>query len=234
PLAWRLRRTWLKLLARRGDWETYLEVYAGSGDATMRCQWLRALINSGEADRALPEVESLWLVGRSQPSACDPVFKVWREAGYLTRDLAWQRFELAIRAGRPSLATYVSRFLPAEERPLAEQWLRVRRQPTRVTRVAALDGDREIIESILVYGIERLARRDIEKAAATWERLRTRFAFSGPAVAAVHRRIGLSYAFAHREESLYWLNAIPEPEMDARAREWRILSAMRHGEWRDA
>ncbi len=234
PLAWQLRRTWAKLLARRGHWESFLDVYENSDDATMRCQWLRALINANQADKAVPHVEAMWLVGRSQPSACDPVFKAWRSAGYLNRDLVWQRIELAIRAGRPSLASYLSRFLDAEEQPLVKEWLRVRKQPVRVTQVARLDGDAEIIETILVYGIERMARRDPELAAGAWERLRTRFAFSGTAVASVHRRLGLSYAFARKAEALYWLNTIAESEMDDRAREWRILSSLNQGEWRQA
>jgi soluble lytic murein transglycosylase len=200
----------------------------------MRCQWLRALINANQADEAMPHVEALWLVGRSQPPACDPVFKAWRHGGYLTRDLVWQRIELAVRAGRPSLASYLTRYLDTEEQPLANEWLRVRKHPTRVGRVARSDGDPDIVEAILVYGIERLARRDPEKAASIWEELRTRFTFSASAVGAVHRRIGLSYAYAHERDALYWLNAIPESEMDDRAREWRILSSMNHGEWRRA
>lgn len=234
PLAWRLRRAWLERLARHGRWQKYLHIYEQTGDATLRCHRLRALIDAGRADEALPLVEPLWLVGRSQPPACDPVFAVWRDAGYLSRDLAWRRIELAIRAGRPSLARYLTRYLPADEQGLAGEWLRVRKDPARVAQVSRMEGDRETIESILVYGVERLARRDPEKAAATWERLRTRFVFSSAAVGAVHRRIGLAYAFRHRIEALYWLNAIPVAELDQRAVEWRILSAMRHGEWRDA
>ncbi len=231
PLAWRLRQPWLKLLARRGDWEKFLDFYQRSTNASTRCQRLRALINTDQADQAMHHVEALWLVGRSQPSACDPVFAAWRASGYLTRDLVWQRIALAVRAGRPSLASYLTRFLAAEERPLADEWLGVREQPTRVMRVARIDGDPEIVETVLVYGIERLARRDPDLAADTWGRLRARFAFSGSSVGAVNRRIGLSYAFARKSEALYWLNAIPESEMDDRAREWRILSAMLQGEW---
>jgi soluble lytic murein transglycosylase len=182
----------------------------------------------------MPHVEAIWLVGRSQPPACDPVFKAWRSAGYLSRDLVWQRIGLAVRAGRPSLASYLARFLDSEDRRLVSEWLAVRKQPARVVQVARLDGDAKITEMILVYGIERLARRDPELAADTWERLRTRFAFSGAAVATVHRRLGLSYAFAGNAQALYWLNTIPETEMDDRAREWRILSAMNQGEWRQA
>lgn len=234
PLAWRLRRTWLKLLARREQWQKFLEIYAPSDDATMRCQWLRALINADQGDKAMPQVQDLWLVGHSQPPACDPVFAAWRNAGHLTRDLVWQRIELAIRGGRPSLASYLTSFLDPGERPLASEWLRVREQPSRVVQIAATKYDPAIVEAVLQYGIERQARSDPALAARTWQRLRTRFAFTGRSIGTLNRRIGLSYAYAHDAEALYWLNAIPESQMDERAREWRILSEMQHGEWRQA
>ena len=201
-LAWRLRATWLKLLARRGHWEKYLDVYEQTDDATMRCQWLRALINANQTDKAMAYVEALWLVGRSQPPACDPVFTAWRSAGNMTRELVLRRIELAIRNGRPSLAAYLIRSLASEEQPLATEWIRVRKEPARVMQVARMAGDRDIIEAILVYGVERAARRNPEQAATIWKALRTRFVFSGSAVATLHRRIGLAYAFAHRSRRI--------------------------------
>jgi soluble lytic murein transglycosylase len=162
------------------------------------------------------------------------VFKAWLSAGYLNRDLIWQRIELAIRAGRPSLASHLIGFLGADEKALAREWLRVRKEPTRVVVAAQMDADPAILEAVLTYGMERLARRDPQRAVDTWELLRTRFAFSGKTVGIVHRRIGLSFAYAHKVEALQWLNAIPESEMDERSREWRILSSMQHGEWHQA
>lgn len=234
PLARQLRGAWLDKLAERGSWQQFVEAYTHSERVSRRCQWLRALINTGEMEVALDEVDDLWLVGHSQPPECDPVFTAWRAEQRLTRELTWKRIELAMAAGRPSLASYLARYLESGERPLVDEWRRVRRDPERVLHTARMDGDRQIVESILVYGMTRLARRDPKGAVITWETLRRSFEFSEAAIASVHRRIGLSFAYRHAPESLYWLNAIPAEEMDDRAREWRILSSLRQGEWQRA
>jgi soluble lytic murein transglycosylase len=234
PLARRIRGAWLDKLAARGSWEQFADAYTHSERVTRRCQWLRALINTGEVEAAFDKVDELWLVGHSQPPDCDPVFAAWRADNRLTRELTWKRIELAMVSGRPSLASYLARYLEPDERRLVDTWRQVRRDPNGVLDAASLDGDREIVESVLVYGMTRLARRDPENAVLVWETLRSRFDFSESSIAAVHRRIGLAFAYRHRPESLYWLNAIPEDRMDERAREWRILSALRQREWQRA
>lgn len=98
PLAPRLRRLWVRELARRGDWHTYLKYAPASRSTRDRCQYLDALIRTGHQDLAFRQVPALWRVGRSQPKACDPVFAAWRswaglrEAGRdLARALGWAR-----------------------------------------------------------------------------------------------------------------------------------------------
>ena len=91
-------RAWLRHLASQGRWTEFLEVYeAGEdaaqpgGDAAQRCRWLTAQFETGDRDRALDLVAPVWLVGRSQPDACDPVFERWIAAGRLSSALVWER-----------------------------------------------------------------------------------------------------------------------------------------------
>jgi len=231
PLGRRLRHAWLERLAQRGQWERFLDVYRHSPSVTMRCQWLRALLATGEEAEALSHVEELWLVGHSQPPECDPAFAAWMKAGLMSRDLLWRRIELAFRAGRPGLAGYLAGFLEAHERGLVDEWRRIRVDPGRVTSAARLAGDAAIVERMLIYAMQRLAHRDTARAVATWEVLRERFAFTDSGIAEVHRAIGLTYAYRHDRDALYWLDAIPREHADESTKEWRVVTALRYGEW---
>ncbi|MDX1432672.1 MAG: transglycosylase SLT domain-containing protein [Gammaproteobacteria bacterium] len=233
PLAWRLRSAWLERLAGAGRWQAFLDHYRSTSDNDLSCLRLRALIETGREAEAMAGVEPLWLVGYSQSAHCDPAFAAWQAAGGITRELAWRRIELAMRAGRPSLARYLERFLDADERPLVARWERLRRDPAEVARVER-DGDPAVIEALLVYGMERLAQRRPEEAVEVWEALRAEHAFGERSVAAVHRAIGLTFAYRHRREAGYWLATVPEAEVDEWVREWRVISALRQHQWQGA
>jgi hypothetical protein len=97
-LAGRLRRAYLKRLAKDGRWETYVRFYVPDDSILHRCYYLRGLLLSNEPEAALDQVESLWLTGKSLPKACDPLLDAWKQAGRLTDALVWRRIGLAMDA----------------------------------------------------------------------------------------------------------------------------------------
>lgn len=244
PLAVRLRGAWLRHLASQGRWTEFLEVYeAGEdaaqpgGDAAQRCRWLTAQFETGDRDRALDLVAPVWLVGRSQPDACDPVFERWIAAGRLSSALVWERVRLAMAAGKPGLATYLARFLDPQDRGLVAMWREIRAHPDRVTRLArtsssepgAASGER--YEEVLSYGIRRLAYRDSERAADLWPELQALAEFDAPTRYSIARRIGVGLALDHRRRALDWFDAIPDSAFDETSRAWRIAAALFHDQW---
>ena len=56
--------------------------------------------------------EASWLVGKSQPEACDTLFSTWRADGQLNEDRRWQRAKLAAEARNYGLASYLIKGLP--------------------------------------------------------------------------------------------------------------------------
>jgi len=165
PLAGRLRNTWLDLLAKRGRWGDYVEFYRPADSTQRRCHYLHSLIATGQRDNAFSRVEPLWLVGRSQPKACDPVFDAWRKAGRLTPELVWQRIALAMEKGQTRLAGYLQRLLKPSERPWVERWLRVRSKPELIRDRREFSAGHPQRQPILLYGLGRMARQDVEQAA---------------------------------------------------------------------
>jgi len=233
-LAARLRIRWLKHLARAGRWEAYLTDYRAPTGTELHCHQLHALLATGERERALAAAPALWLVGRSQPPACDPVFAAWRAAGGMTPGRVWKRVSLAIAAGETSLARYLVRSLAEPERQVAGLWLTLRRHPERAERMLRVTATPEHLEPPMVYAVRRLAQHDPERAARLWISLEGRFQFSQSGRAAVGRALLVGHARAGLRAGLDWLARIPESDLDGPARAWGIVLALRLGEWSTA
>ena len=131
PLAWRLRARWLDQLAKQKRWSDYLAFYEPSKSIDRRCDHLHALIATGKAEQAFPQVAEIWLYGKSRPSACDPVFDAWSKAGHRTTDMNWQRIEKAMEAGEWRLAEYLGRDLSEADQVWIKRWVKLYRTPAR-------------------------------------------------------------------------------------------------------
>ncbi len=234
PMANGLRDAWLRLLARRSQWSAYLNAYIPTESASARCRELLARVKTGQAEAAMKQVSALWLVGKSRPRACDPLFTVWREAGYLTQGLVWERIRLAMEASRSSLARYLKRFLVPREQAWVDLWQRVHQDPNLVLRQRLFQKEHPMRQDILVHGIERLAQRDVGKASAAWKQIKGHFPFSLEQQASVERAIALRMALQHHPKALEALAGLPDWAENDQVRDWRIRSALRRGEWERA
>ncbi len=231
PLEKRLRSAWLERLAREGRWSAYLRFHRPGFGTSASCRYHDALRREGQLEAAWEGARKLWLVGRSQPKACDPLFDAWRAAGRLTPELAWRRIELAIRRGRPRLASYLGRFLESADRQRLELWLAVRRDPRQGLEADALRHDGPIERKIVTYGVMRLAGYDAPAAAQAWASRASRYAFGDDQRRAVERKIALEYAFDGDPEALARFDALPAPWRDVQVHEWAARVAMRLGRW---
>jgi soluble lytic murein transglycosylase len=234
PLATRLRGQWLSRLAREDRWQEYVDAYRPEFDTEARCRYYDALRRLGRSAEAWTGARKLWLVGRSQPRACDPLFAAWRAAGKLTPALTWGRIDLALRRGEARLATYLGRFLDAPDRDRLDLWLRMRRDPRSTLNLPALANDGPIERKILLYGIARLADNDAPAAETVWAGLQGRHAFGDDQRHAVERKIAMEYAFDADPRAPSRLAALPAAWQDASARGWGVRSALRLGRWDEA
>lgn len=164
----RLRAYLLGTLAARKRWDDYLRYYLPTiASTSLQCHALLARHQSGDTS-ALTQVASLWNVGRSQPKACDPIFAVWRKAGYMREELIWSRFQKAMQNNAPGLARYLSTLM-TELRPKAELFLKVHNQPHLVTNRTLFKDHDLPTQQIIVHGTKRLAYKQPLDALKHWE-----------------------------------------------------------------
>ena len=231
PLAKRLRSKWLDRLARQGRWQDFLTFYNDNGNTKRTCRYIHALIKTGSKEVALQQVEPLWLYGRSQPKACDPVFDTWRNAGMLTKELTWQRIELAMEKRQLRLARYLGRFLPQDEQPWLDSWLKVYQNPKLILQQKAFLEDHPHRSDILLYGVKRLARKDGFAALTSWNILKERYRFELSQRQEAEHTLAFALMRDKYPGTLAFLSQIqPAPE-NTRLLEGRIRAGLKRHDW---
>ena len=178
PSSKRLKNRWLKQLAKQGKWRQLVVNYSPTSNTELECYYRRGLYKNGNKTAALDDLEKLWLVGKSQPRACDPLFTTWQDGGHLTSELAWQRIVLALNNGEVYLARYLEKFLNKQQRQWSEVWRDIHRHPEKALKHKRLQQDIAIVRTILAHGVRRMARNNPSKAAQMWDKLVMEFSFS--------------------------------------------------------
>ena len=231
PIADRLRRKWLRVLARQGRWKLFLEHYKNLNSTQLACYQALALQNIGKKAQAQQATEKLWLVGKSQPRSCDIVFKNWRAHGEATPELIWQRIRLAMHKRKPNLAKYLARFLGPSERKWVARWRKMYRHPARMLDHKHFRKDTPLVREIVLHGVERLARIDANEAAKRWRTIKTRYQFSEDDKGKTQRRIALSAATQKLPEAFSLMKTVGARWADEPIQKWRIRSALQNNDW---
>lgn len=82
PPARTLKSRFVNELARREDWRGLLAFSPDKPGATeAQCNYYYAKWATGQQEEAWTGAKELWLTGKSQPNACDPLFSAWRASG---------------------------------------------------------------------------------------------------------------------------------------------------------
>ena len=233
PISSRLRSAWLKQLAGQQRWSQFLKVYTGRQPVALQCAKASAelaMSGSKPMPAALREdISALWLVGHSQPDACDRPFAALKRQGLLSDKLRLQRIVLSVRAGEVKLARYLLRSLKdTGRRRWAQRWLRMRSDPAgTLTALRWSDGvrARELIE----YGVRRLANIDAGRAYASWVGLSVRYRFNARSQEAVAGNIALHAVLQQLPDARQWIEALASPNDSERG--WALRAALREQDW---
>jgi len=231
PVGHRMRRAWLYKLAKEGKWKEYLSVYAGKQSTRLQCYQLRARHETKDTENLVEDALRLWMVGHSQDKACDTIFRYLDRKGALTQERVWERIRLAMQEGQPSLAKYLAKRLPANDRKWVSTWIDARSKPASMLSSKQLATDVPHAREIVLYAMRRIARGDLDEAQQKWAAIKPRYDFDPAASAALERYMALRAAWQRHPRAHDWLLQVPDTAVDAEVREWRARTAIAAGLW---
>lgn len=236
PLDRALRERWLRYLAQKNQAELFLSSYRDIGETELACKRAEFMLaNPNQQEQALKLIEQLWVVGVSQPKACDKIFSAWQGAGLRTNNLVWKRLTLAAKAGNHTLIPYLKTLLPKEQQYLADLWLKVKRSSSQVGRLSnfpALVPEYET--EIITYGLSQLVWTNRDLALSSWQKLSSRFAFNPQQQQTIATKFALALTIINHPDSEEWLERATAFSQDEELVRWHLAHILREQDWQHA
>jgi len=224
-----LKRQWLYALAKKQRWQKFLQYYSDTDDTRLNCYYRRAQFSTGDRQAALDGAKELWIAGHSQPHECDPLFAQLKKSDLFNTDLFWQRFEAALRSNHTGLATYVKKFMSADDRKTAALWLKLHRDPERYLPELFDHADVVQAPSMFVHAISRLAGSDVNRAVELWDENRDRFDVDRKQSDKLEHRLAMQLAFDNDARAYDRLGRLDDADYNSRS--WRIRVALSEQNW---
>ena len=226
-----LRVTWLNKMAKKGQWQKYLNAYTPQKSIERQCHYGNALLKTGKQAQAFKQAPDLWLAGKSQPKACDPLFAAYKKSGLMTDELIWQRIKLTMNKGRTSLSSYLAKSLNKTDQQWLKEWIAIYSKPERVLHSKLLKKNHPIKSTIQIHAVQRMVKKSPKKAMELLASLQKDNSFTLAEKDKMFRAIGMKLAYRHGDNAWMWLNKISDENSDETVRQWRARSAVREGNW---
>lgn len=226
-----MKLRWLRWLAERGEWQRFAAHYDPALNFTeLDCLYGLYLYQANLLPQARAQAEKLWLVGKSQHNACDPLFQRWREEGLLSEALRWQRAKLAAQERNFGLLAFLIKDLPSlsQQGALLQE---VAKNPATIAQTSRFKQTDSATADVVSLGLRRLARQDPEQALRLLEHYSPRLAFSDTEKVAIAREIGLTLARRFDARALAIMAKYDPQLRDNTVSEWRARLLMRDGRW---
>lgn len=238
PLAYRIQNEWLRTLVRRGLWTEFLNTHQQSFQneklVDFQCYQAYANYKTGHITEAFQHAETLWMVGHSQHSACNAVFKVWQKSGGITQEKRWQRFKLSMLRGKKGqkFAKQLIKQMDKSHQKWAHLWFKMAKNPHLAYQNKQLQGNDHRAADILLYTLKKTARKNVKEALKHWQALPATHQFSDNERQQAEKILATYMAYQKHPSALHQMAKIHDPHiMDKPFRILRLRTALGQESW---
>ncbi len=226
-----LKKDWLYHLAKNQRWETYLKAYTPQDATALQCYQIYALLQTGRAtNQTIKQIKALWLVDKSQPQACDPLFDYLYDNHLINDNLLWQRIRLAMQNNQIKLAQALAKHLSEKQQAWMDLWVKIHYNSLNNLKEFNY-ADSKMSRDIIVHGLKRLAMQDFELAVSLWEQFQQNYAFSEQQIGTVQREFALAGLKKDYEHAFRWLAAVDKKYVTEELHEERLNLALKKQHW---
>ena len=232
-LAEQLRRDWLRLLGKNGQWELFRQEHPAlvGDDPDVACYALQARWLSQD-ESVLLGIKRYWRMPRALPDGCAALAGAMLHSGDLTPQDLRDRFRLLVRANLITEAKRIAERMPAGQAPRASLIDSAVNAPAAYLERAGAELETTTGRELAIVALTRLAQNDPQAAVGRWNaRLRERFPPEERQY--VWAVLATQGARRHLPEALDWFKEAGETPLSDEQLAWRARTALRQGNWQE-
>jgi soluble lytic murein transglycosylase len=229
-LAENLRRDWLKLLGKRGQWDAFQAEFPQlvNEDADTSCYSLAARWRQQDAS-ALAEVRRYWNTAKELPEGCVTLAEALLSNGRYTSSDVWARIRLLVAAGQIGQAKRTAEYLPRDDALDARQLDAAMSAPLRQVEKPG-NLEKRAARELVIFALLRLAKNDPQVAAGYWgPGLREKFSAEDRAY--VWGQLAFAGARRLLPAALTWYGETTDAALSDEQLAWYVRIALRQGNW---
>lgn len=201
-----------------------------------QCYYLYSRYQLQPDPTILDKALKLWTVGHSQPSQCDKLFHILKAKGRLTSVEIIERLTLVIQQQNYKLADYLVKKLPRHANRWAQKWLLFLHAPDNLFNQKNIKRARfpsYIKEEVITTTLQRLARKDAQRALKWWEAHFHQYHFTFEQQKRIKRDIAVYLSHQKQPIAYQYISHIPSEKLDNVGKQWRIRLSLFEGKWSD-
>lgn len=168
-LAEQLRRDWLRVLGRTGQWALFRKHQSAlvKTDPEVACYALQERWFHQDA-LALADVKPFWRAPKALPEGCVPLVDAMVKSGELTQKDLRDRFRLLVQANLMADAKRVAERLSAEYTHFVHQIDGIAKAPARFLETSGADVKTAAGREQTIFALTRTAQADLQSALRHW------------------------------------------------------------------
>ncbi|WP_262927280.1 transglycosylase SLT domain-containing protein [Phytohalomonas tamaricis] len=213
--------------------DAYLAVSDGEPSGAIRqCYYYTALLDQNP-ERAALGGRQLWLVGKSQPDACDPLFDRLRTLGKIDDADVWRRMMMAWENDETGLADYLAKQLSADWANAVDAYELLKNDYSHITAISrTLGPGGEASPQLYGAAMYNYTRANTEAALAAWQRLSANASISDEQRHTIEHDLAFYSLVRHVDANSAWVDQVLPRLNDDDLFELRVRNALASRDWR--